>query len=143
MTSHKISYQLTGYSAVDLLNQDLFDLYYNLLSACSIGQGAAMIDEVFNTLNHYATTHFPDEEDLMIRYEYPDFSFHQMQHLSFTKLEAQLKEEYLSYGMNNTLLAKITSFLTYWLYIHINQSDTKMTDYFEANRETFQNSYSI
>lgn len=137
MESLNISYHLTGYKAIDSQNQELFHLYNNLLSFAAIGQGAELADEVFTTLNHYATVHFSDEESFMLQYDYPDYAYQEMQHRAFIKLESQLKEEYDAYGMTNLLLAKIISFLTYWLYIHINQYDTKMTAYVDSNKELF------
>lgn len=143
MTIQKISYHLTGYDAVDLLNQELFDVYNDLLSAASIGMEALMVEEIFIKLNHYATVQFPEEESLMLQYEYPDFSYHQLQHHAFIKLESQLTEEYQANGLSKQLLAKLISFLTYWLYVHIIQYDAKMTGYFDSNQETYLDSYSV
>lgn len=133
MSSIKTTYLPTGNHQVDLLNFDLFKLYDHLLNTCSTGRGSDVLDSLFSFLDNYTASHFPDEEALMIKYDYPDSSYHQFQHEAFYKLVTQLKDKYKNEGSNKKLIAEIISFLTYWLNVHIKQSDIKLVSYINSN----------
>ena len=109
-----------GNKAIDEQHQYLLSLLNELLEnrrAMNISE----LKHVFNSLIHYANIHFHDEEQLMIKYKYPNFSEHKNEHRVFIdKLEAlevefQLDNKHVSYD--------IIFFLYDWLIKHILVSD--------------------
>jgi hemerythrin-like metal-binding protein len=58
----------------------LVDTINTLYDAMSEGKGCTVLAEIFNNLEECTTVHFATEEDIMVRFSYPDYAEHASAH---------------------------------------------------------------
>jgi adenylate cyclase len=111
----------TGIKMIDDQHKLLFDIMNDLHKAIKFKRGQEVLNRILNNLNLYVLTHFTMEEELMLRYKYPDFENHKKQHTLFiNKLENAL-DRYNHSSINSS--NEILEFLKDWLIAHIKKSD--------------------
>ena len=74
-----------GVNEIDNQHKELFNRINNLLDACTRGKGSEEIKRTLNFLSDYVISHFGTEENLMVRYNYPDYTSHKEKHEKFKK----------------------------------------------------------
>lgn len=86
------------------------------------------IDALFSKIMRYVETHFTQEEELMRKYDYPDYVAHKKLHDEFSaqmiKLQAEINNRNIKFKK------KMSSLLWDWLYHHINEIDYQYRDFF-------------
>jgi hemerythrin len=80
-----------GVNEIDNQHKELFKRINNLLDACTQGKGREEIKRTMGFLSDYVISHFGIEEELMNRYNYPDYASHRERHEKFKKEFAELK----------------------------------------------------
>lgn len=85
-------------------------------------------------VRRYAFTHFLDEEEAMIKHNYPKFFGHKAEHDQFIRKMLDLEEEMLR--TNDVSLQRIVELLAVWLTKHITNSDMLFGEHLgkQANR---------
>lgn len=116
----------TGNSLIDSEHKQLFDAINKLLAACTTGHGRAEIGEALNFLNSYVNKHFGDEENLQLKYHYPDYPNHKKYHETFKRIVQNLVDEYKQKGASIDLVAKTNTSVAGWLLNHIKKEDVKV-----------------
>lgn len=116
----------TGIEKIDNEHREVFKQINKLLDAMDKGRGAYAIREVLVFLEHYATTHFTEEENYMVEHSYEGFHTQRAAHSQFIKDFYLLKKELLQSGMNLHLVVKTEQVLGNWLINHIKVEDKKM-----------------
>ena len=92
------------------------------------GEGPAIMSEILDNLVDYTVTHFGHEEELMIKYNYPDFEKHKNEHQNLIEKVDEFKNK-LNAG-NTSFTLELMSFLRDWLMNHIKGSDKMYTQFF-------------
>jgi len=103
----------------------------NLLNKFSTAYDFAMCEEfereALNDLVNYTVYHFKKEEELLEKYNYPDFDAHKKQHQAMINKVNGFVELYNEKGHN--ALNEISEFLSNWLINHINGTDKEYTEH--------------
>jgi hemerythrin-like metal-binding protein/PAS domain S-box-containing protein len=82
------------------------------------------VAEIINFLEHHAMTHFKDEEQVMKQYDYPYYTIHQAQHLTYIEKLKDFRQKYQqNQGNNLHLVLEIQKETVDWLIRHIGDSD--------------------
>ena len=86
------------------------------------------IDALFSKIMRFVATHFSQEEELMRKYDYPDYAAHKKLHDKFTAQMIRMQGEINN--RNIKFKKKMSSLLWDWLYHHINEIDYQYRDFF-------------
>lgn len=82
-------------------------------------------------LYKYTDFHFTSEENIMIKYDYPDYQRHKNEH---EKLLMKLKELIVSYQNDFLDKEELLSFLIHWFKEHTTKIDKKMGNYLQGKK---------
>lgn len=111
----------TGIKLIDDQHKILFDIINDLNKAIKFKREKEVINHIIDNLNIYVYTHFTMEEELMLRYSYPDFENHKKSHKSFIdKIENMITRYKNSTDLDTE---DFLNFLINWLTDHIIESD--------------------
>jgi hemerythrin len=80
-----------------------------------------VIEEVLAELSNYTLYHFFAEEDIMQRYEYPQYFEHRKEHLSLTEKTLDFIQDL--HNKKAGLSVNVLDFLKEWLRHHILETD--------------------
>lgn len=94
-------------------------------------EGEDNYDEIINVINElkdYTRYHFKTEEDLFIKYHYPDYEKHKKEHESFIRYINSININ--SYKEKQKLFLKeLMKIIVNWVFHHIITSDYMYKDY--------------
>lgn len=116
---------------MDRQHRQLISLYNALHEAMARGRGNDVLDLIFDQLVEYTETHFKDEEHYFEAIGYADSKSHIMEHQAFINRLAELQDKY--HAGKAFLTVETLAFLRNWLNGHINGSDKRYTQSFNAN----------
>jgi hemerythrin len=111
---------------IDSEHKELFKAINNLMEACAAGKGRAEIASTVSFLEEYTAKHFSDEEQLQIRFHYPDYTRHKGLHDGFTAFVRQLGADLKREGPTVMLVSKVNTGCGDWLVRHIQAEDKKL-----------------
>lgn len=106
---------------LDNQHKKLIDVINELHEAMKNGQSNAVLSKILFELSAYAKTHFKSEEELFVKYSYPDLVNHKKEHDEFANKVEKFLNEYNSRKVSLSL--EVMNFLTDWLTNHIKVSD--------------------
>jgi len=75
----------------------------------------------------YAKNHFADEEKMMLRIKFPDYSFHKKTHDDFVETVSKTIRDFEDKKF--LVIEKLAVFLKEWVLTHIAGEDKKYSDY--------------
>ncbi|MCP5054844.1 MAG: hemerythrin family protein [bacterium] len=104
---------------VEMINE----LYRVLLS----NNPDEFLGDILHRLVEYAGVHFRDEEELMTKYDYPEFDSHSKEHQAFVEKIIGYHKEFKAGTL--TLSVEIVNFLKDWLKNHIVAVDQKYSSF--------------
>ncbi|MCI4626480.1 MAG: bacteriohemerythrin [Candidatus Magnetoovum sp. WYHC-5] len=84
------------------------------------------VDKVLRFLGGYVIEHFQTEENIMIKYKYPDYDSHKAEHMSFLKNYSQLKRLFEKEGATELIIQATQNQAVDWIINHIKKIDKKM-----------------
>jgi len=84
-----------GHRDIDSHHEELFHLVFTLDKAIQKGDEDG-VDAIIAFLEEYVVSHFKEEEDLMLKHNYPGYSYHKQAHETFC-----LQVQELRYNFNN------------------------------------------
>ena len=87
----------------------------------------ATLDEMIN----YAGYHFLTEETYMVGSDYPEYLFHRNEHIGFTDKVIDFQNRVVS--GDSQVVNEAQEFLKQWLVNHIQETDSRYTDWFNRN----------
>ncbi|MBN2011530.1 hemerythrin family protein [candidate division KSB1 bacterium] len=96
--------------------------------AMRLGKARNIMTGLFQELEKYAQIHFKNEEELMVKNEYPEVEDHQIEHRKFIQKIGTFYQLYKKQQINSTM--PIMSFLTDWVSSHIIRIDKKYSQFF-------------
>jgi len=116
-----------GHVHIDAQHKRLFELAGELHSAMLAGKGNEVLSATLADLIAYTKRHFAAEENLMVKFGYPDTPRHKTEH---TKLTADVMEFQKKFeARKSTVTLGLLQFLKNWLTHHIGESDRKIAAY--------------
>lgn len=118
-----------GVGIVDQQHKDLLDKLNEFLDACMKQKGKDQIIETLTFLKNYTVEHFKDEEELMLKYQFPEYAEHKQEHDDFVKIVLDLEEGIKVKGPTILTTLKLNRTLTDWLITHISVNDAKIGEY--------------
>lgn len=124
----------TGNLMIDSQHKELIHAINALLEACSKGQGRSEIEKTLKFLNDYVIKHFSDEQQLQLKYNYPDYENHKKYHEGFKKVVQDILNEYKQGGATIPLVAKTNSSIAGWLINHIKKEDVKVANHIKLQQ---------
>ncbi|MBE3576932.1 MAG: hemerythrin family protein [Limnochordales bacterium] len=114
---------------LDRQHQKLFDLINELHSAMASGRGREVVGEVLAGLVEYTRVHFTTEGNYMLKYGYPGYNDHKVQHDYFISKLDNFRQDFTQGKLNVSI--KLLIFLSDWLVSHIKGSDKAYSRYFQ------------
>ncbi len=121
---------LTGVDSVDNQHKELIERAIKLEKAVA-DKDKAVVAETMAFLQYYVTQHFKDEEELMLKHNYPGYDAQKNAHDLFVKKLAEIKEGFESTGVTTALMAKLKVNVNSWLVGHINTMDKQLGKYMQ------------
>lgn len=122
---------LTGFSIIDEKHKIFIEEFNVLLDSFRTNSSEKIIDPLFDFLTKYIKEHFLEEETLMLKYAYPGYGQHKIEHQHISEKLEKLKGEYSISGANMSNMTQMTEFLLRWFINHIRKSDMQYKAYIE------------
>lgn len=127
---------LTGIELIDTQHQELFNRINRLVDAIDQGQEQKEVLDTIQFLESYILTHFQDEQELMKREEYPQFTAHRDAHDEYIRIVKNIREEYKSHGITLNLAFKIQSRIIDWLIQHVTTVDVSLSQWIQSKQRS-------
>jgi len=112
-----------GIDQFDKEHKRLINIINNLNKAMLEGKGKSIANNIVEELIEYTATHFKNEEEFLLKHNYPDFESHKRVHDRFVDKVLGIQED-IEKGKAN-LSIEIIDFLKDWLIKHIMGTDKK------------------
>ena len=112
-----------GIKEIDDQHKQLFDAVDKLFAACSQGKGKEEVGNSLKFLEDYTKVHFTDEQQLHIKYNYPERINHKNIHDNFMKNFEELKREFNEKGAGVLFVSTVNKLFLDWLIKHIGSMD--------------------
>ncbi|OHD14451.1 MAG: hypothetical protein A2086_09015 [Spirochaetes bacterium GWD1_27_9] len=117
-----------GIEKFDKQHKQLVSYINVLYNAINSNEKQKVVGELIAKLIEYSETHFLEEEDLLKKIEYPEYSDHKIVHKKFIKTVRDFQDRYVK---GDSLVCKdLLYFLQRWLIKHILEEDKKYSSYF-------------
>ncbi len=81
----------TGSHIIDNQHKRLIQNINNLSKAIDQGRPGLEVRKVLEYLEGYTVSHFKKEEEFMLKYNYPEYTFHKKEHAKSLKIIKELK----------------------------------------------------
>ncbi|TAN44560.1 MAG: bacteriohemerythrin [Nitrospirae bacterium] len=121
-----------GVSEIDNQHKELIRRINSLLEAILHGKGKEKAAEMLSFLENYTTMHFGTEEAYMLKYSYPDYNDHLLQHQIFIKELSALNRHIETQGVNSDLVIKLNHDVISWLINHICKVDKELGSFLKV-----------
>jgi hemerythrin len=132
MISWRETYNI-GVDEVDQQHQELVVKLNEFLDACIQQKGKDKIMETLAFLRDYTVEHFRSEEEIMLKYNYPEYADHKKDHDDFVASVLELEAGIENQGATVVTTLKLNRTLTDWLLSHISKSDMKIGQFLRIN----------
>ncbi|MDH4224609.1 MAG: bacteriohemerythrin [Deltaproteobacteria bacterium] len=115
-----------GVDLIDAQHKELFVRINQLLDACTQGKGSEEVGGVIKFLEDYVVTHFGDEQNLMTKYQYPEYESHFAMHVKFVEEFQKLKGLFEKEGATINFVIQVNQVVVDWLVNHISKVDKRL-----------------
>ncbi len=112
---------------IDEQHKILFRCINDLVAAMQSFQEGAALKNVMEELIRYTNVHFSQEEELLKKYDYPEFSSHVEEHKKFIEMVEGVQKKYSEGEV--TISLHVLDFMVEWLKNHILGTDMKYASY--------------
>jgi len=116
----------TGCPRIDGQHKQLIATLEEFQSACKRGVQGVELKEILDFLVGYTITHFADEEEFQLKYNYPDYERHKLLHDDFKVVASKLAERLMKEGASVDIVVEIHFTIGKWLVCHIKEEDRKI-----------------
>ncbi len=116
-----------GIESIDQQHRKLLNLINLLQTATTYSTGGGYEREALDKLVDYTVTHFSYEEEMMQKYDYPDFEAHKKQHEKMIEAVGSILKQYEENP--DSAMRDAHNFLKDWLIQHIKGTDKQYSDY--------------
>jgi len=123
---------LTGNELVDGQHRQVFDILKDIVDACKDDTATPRLKETLAVLADYTETHFKDEEDLMLRYNYPGYAKHKRIHEEFKDTISDIIYRFKENGSSRQLSGEVSRVVVRWMVGHIRSEDKRLCKYIRS-----------
>lgn len=113
-------------SHFDEQHKELVNLINELHAGMLSSSAHEVMEDILNRLANYTLTHFKEEEEYMVKYNYPNYLEHKESH---EKLAEQVKMIISKHKEGAKINKVVLSFLKNWLNEHIIGEDKELGTY--------------
>ncbi len=113
-----------GHGTMDAEHRTLVEALNRLHEAMAAGQGRAEVDRILAFLRDYAVGHFTTEEELMVRFGYPEAATHFAEHSDLISRVSDFLSDHRAGRARPA--EEILAFLESWLMDHILGQDREL-----------------
>ncbi len=124
----------TGHATIDGEHKLIIDVINETLADIERGAAKEEILETVKILTRYVNTHFPNEETLQEKYQYPNITFHKMWHKCFVQDMNAVSSRILTEGISGGNIAELKLRLEI-LVQHIMLEDVKVARHIQTLSE--------
>ena len=118
-----------GVDVIDEQHKELFKKADQLFEAGKNHKAKEFIGELLGFLDDYTKKHFYDEEQYMLRIQYPEYGMQKRMHAEFIAKLGELKKEYAESGGNILVILNANQMMLDWLTKHISYHDKKIGEF--------------
>jgi len=122
---------IVNVNLIDIQHKRLFEILNEFYDDIMAIKGQEVIKDVIKNLAEYATIHFKTEEDLMIKYNYPEYQSHKNEHKIFVDKVLELMKKLESDTFIPSI--EVLNFLIDWLKNHILTIDKRYSKFFNEH----------
>jgi len=122
----------TGHPRIDEQHKQLFDALINIIEASKQGKDKEEIYKTLDFLAEYTVLHFKTEEDLQLKYDYPDYPIHKQSHDEFKTTVKNQIYTLQTKGPEKELIDIVAQTVGDWLVTHIKGNDIAMAAYLKS-----------
>ncbi|CCG07954.1 bacteriohemerythrin [Pararhodospirillum photometricum] len=116
----------TGVAEIDRHHRDMVEMTNGFYQDMLSGKGTVRFPEVFDTVNRTFDQHFQDEERLMQRYTYADYTQHREVHRETLETIVAFKARY---ARGEDIGLEFFRYLTQWLQEHLSTHDARLAHF--------------
>lgn len=124
-----------GYSinvaVIDEDHKQFISIINKAITAIEKNNDGEKISEALNAMTLYAISHFKNEEEYMITFDYPEYILHKKEHKDFLIKTVGFCKT-VTHG-NSNISGSLHKYLKKWLQEHIQETDRKLTECFNKN----------
>lgn len=117
--------------AIDQQHKRLIELIGDLERGVSDGTGGLMISYVFQELIRYVAEHFKDEEELMLRCNFPALTSHRKEHDYYVQTLGELQQATKD---GDALSIAALAFMKEWILTHIKVTDQEYASIIKTDK---------
>jgi hemerythrin len=123
---------LTGNSLIDSEHKELVRAINAFFDACARKIDEEEFQKILNFLNSYTIKHFSDEEQLQVKYKYPNYENHRKFHEAYKKTVRDLMHQFIMGGINEKLVMEAKYDIGEVIITHIKTEDRRLATYIKA-----------
>lgn len=117
---------LIGVEKIDKQHKELFNKVDVLFEACSQARGKEEVAGLLKFLEQYVVEHFRTEEEIQLKYDYPEYVSHKAMHEAFIKEFLELKKEFEANGTSGLFVIQVNKKVINWLTQHVAKVDRSL-----------------
>lgn len=122
---------ITGIDKIDEQHGAMLFLLNKLEKYFKEGKGEKAISDSLSFLENYVKTHFKTEEEYMIKYHYPDYEVHKLEHEKFRK-DFAMKRLKILRGVSKSESILLLKSLRDWYENHILKTDIVLASFLKS-----------
>ncbi len=120
-----------GVKKIDDEHKKLIGIINKAAVAVKFNNKSRMVLAILDEMINYSGYHFLTEETYMVSFDYPEYLFHRNEHIGFTEKTIDFQNRIVS--GDSQVATEALEFLKQWLDNHIQEIDSKYTDWFTRN----------
>ena len=114
---------------VKIVDEQHKEIFRRINEMSDMGARLFADEEVQDTLDFlgaYVIEHFKAEEDLMIKWKYPNYESHKNEHAKFLEDFTSFRHDFNTMGSTVSFTLSLVEHMVNWIVTHIKQSDKEM-----------------
>ncbi|MDR1216892.1 MAG: hemerythrin family protein [Treponema sp.] len=123
---------LTGNALIDSEHKELVKAINAFFDACARKIDGDEFQKILNFLNSYTIKHFSDEEQLQVKYKYPDYEKHKKFHETYKETVRKLMHEFIMKGINDELITRARHDIGEVIVTHIKTEDRRLATHIKS-----------
>ena len=123
-----------GEAKVDEQHRKLFELLSNLVESCENKTNLNKVHDALNFLVGYTVRHFEDEEELQLKWGFPEYEQHKQLHDDFKVTVGELVKQFKESGSSEELSNLLNKTVATWLIRHIQREDKKIGVFIQSGK---------
>jgi hemerythrin-like metal-binding protein len=119
----------TGNELIDSEHKQLIKAINSFLAAANTPANTSQLRDTLTFLNDYTKKHFSDEEDLQLRYKYPNYPTHRDFHEWYKKEVQEMMVAFIRDGSKPELVEKAKKKIGTTIIAHIKSEDVRLAQH--------------